>query len=89
MRKLKVVQVATGTVGKHSMRTIIGRRDMELVGLMVFSPDKVGTDAGEIIGGEPVGVLATDDFEEILAVDADVVAYNALGETNDPEELIH
>jgi hypothetical protein len=44
--KLKVVQVATGTVGTHSLRTIIGRRDMELVGLLVYSPEKVGKDAG-------------------------------------------
>jgi 2,4-diaminopentanoate dehydrogenase len=82
--KLRVVQVATGTVGTHSLRTIIGRRDMELVGLLVFSVDKVGKDAGEFVGREPVGLQATDDFEKILELDADVVAYNALGETNDP-----
>jgi 2,4-diaminopentanoate dehydrogenase len=88
MSKLKVVQVATGTVGTHSLRTIIGRRDMELTGLLVFSSDKVGKDAGEIVGGEPIGVVATDEFEQILALDADVVAYNALGETNDPEAAL-
>lgn len=88
MSKLRVVQVATGTVGTHSLRSIIGRRDMELVGLLVFSPDKVGKDAGEIIGGEPIGVVATDDFDAILALDADVVAYNALGETRDPEAAL-
>lgn len=88
MNKIKVIQVATGTVGTHSLRTIIGRRDMDLVGLFVFSQEKVGKDAGEIVGGKPVGVLATADFEEILALDADVVAYNALGETNDPEAAL-
>jgi 2,4-diaminopentanoate dehydrogenase len=88
MRKLKVIQVATGTVGTHSLRTIIGRRDMELVGLLVFNPDKVGRDAGEIIGSDPIGVQATDSIDEILALDADVVAYNALGETSDPEAAL-
>jgi hypothetical protein len=82
--KLKVIQVATGTVGTHSLRTILGRRDMELAGLLVFSPDKVGIDAGQVIGADPAGVIATDDFEEILDLDADAVAYNALGETRDP-----
>jgi 4-hydroxy-tetrahydrodipicolinate reductase len=82
--KLKVIQVATGAVGTHSLRTILGRRDMELVGLLVFGPDKVGKDAGELVGMDPVGVLATDDFEAILALDADAVSYNALGETRDP-----
>jgi 4-hydroxy-tetrahydrodipicolinate reductase len=82
--KLKVIQVATGTVGTHSLRTILGRRDMELVGLLVFSPDKVGRDAGELVGAAPVGVVGTNDFEAILGLDADAVVYNALGETSDP-----
>jgi hypothetical protein len=85
VKKLRIIQVATGTVGTHSLRTIIGRDDMELVGLLVFNPGKVGKDAGEIIGIDPIGVLATDRFEEILALDADAVSYNALGETLDPE----
>ncbi|MFE0748131.1 hypothetical protein [Gordonia sp. NPDC058843] len=88
MEKLRVIQVATGTVGTHSLRTILGRRDMELVGLLAFSPQKVGVDAGTIAGTAPVGVTATDDFEAILGLDADVVAYNALGETRDPEAAL-
>jgi 4-hydroxy-tetrahydrodipicolinate reductase len=88
MSTVRVIQVATGTVGTHSLRTIIDRRDMTLVGLLVFNPDKVGKDAGDLVGGEPVGVLATDDFEEILGLDADVVTYNALGETSDPEAAL-
>lgn len=83
MNRIKVIQVATGAVGTHSLRTIVGRKDMELVGLLVFNPTKVGKDAGELIGSDTVGVRATDDVEEILAVDADAVSYNALGETLD------
>jgi 4-hydroxy-tetrahydrodipicolinate reductase len=88
LKKYKVIQVATGTVGTHGMRTIIGRRDMKLVGLLVFSPDKVGKDAGEMVGSEATGVLATNNFDEILAMDADCVAYNALGETLDPKKSL-
>lgn len=84
MNALKVIQVASGTVGTHSLRTIIGRRDMRLVGLLVFDQAKVGVDAGELIGGDPIGVHATDNFEEILALDADAVSFNALGDTLDP-----
>ena len=83
MNKLKVIQVATGTVGTHSLRTIVGRRDMELVGLLVFNPDKVGKDAGELIGSDPIGVRATDRLDEILALDSDAVSFNALGDTFD------
>ena len=84
MKRYKVIQVATGAVGTHSLRTILGRPDMELVGLLAFSPDKVGKDAGEIVGGESVGVCATDDFDKVLSLDADAVSFNALGDTLDP-----
>lgn len=88
MKKLKVIQVGTGAVGTHSLRAILGRRDMKLVGLMVFNPANVGKDAGEFIGGSPVGILATDKLEDILALDADVVSYNALGETLDSQAAL-
>jgi 4-hydroxy-tetrahydrodipicolinate reductase len=71
------------------MRAIIGRRDMELVGLYVFSPNKVGKDAGDIVGCEPTGVIATNSIDEILEMEADCVAYNALGETLDPEKSLN
>ncbi|BBZ38832.1 NAD(P)H-dependent amine dehydrogenase family protein [Mycobacterium conspicuum] len=84
MKRLKVIQVATGAVGTHSLRAILGRKDLELVGLLVFSPDKVGKDAGELVGGSAVGIRATDNFDDILATDADAVSFNALGDTLDP-----
>jgi 2,4-diaminopentanoate dehydrogenase len=86
---IRVIQVATGTVGTHSLRTIIGRDDMDLVGLYVFNPGKVGKDAGELIGIGPIGVVATNNFDEILALDADVVSYNALGETLDSDAALN
>jgi hypothetical protein len=83
MKKINVIQVATGAVGTHSLRTIVDREDMNLVGVLVFNPAKVGRDAGELVGSEPIGVLATDSFEDIVALDADAVSFNALGETFD------
>jgi len=79
----RVIQWGTGNVGTHALRTIIKRPDLELVGLRVYNPDKAGKDAGEIAGVEPTGVLATTSVEDILALDADCVNYNALGTTED------
>jgi hypothetical protein len=79
----RVVQCATGSVGSQSLLTILDHPQMQLVGLRVYSPDKVGQDAGVIVGRSPVGVQATDDLAEIVALDADCVAYNALGDTFD------
>jgi hypothetical protein len=44
---------------------------LDLVGIRAFSPDKIGKDAGELIGVEPVGVTATDDVAALLALEAD------------------
>jgi len=77
----RIIQWGTGNVGKHALRAIVERPDYELVGLRVYNPDKVGKDAGELLGREPLGIRATDDVEEILAVEADCVCYSSLGST--------
>jgi hypothetical protein len=72
----RVVQWATGNIGARSLRGVIEHPDMTLVGLYVYSPDKVGRDAAELSGrGGPTGVLATDSIDEILALGADCVLY--------------
>ena len=49
---------------------------MELVGAFVYHAEKNGLDAGEIAGIDPLGVQATNNIDEILALDADCVLYN-------------
>lgn len=73
---LKVIQWYTGDIGRHQMRLIAARPDLELVGAFVFHDDKVGLDAGEIAEIGPLGVRATNDLDEMLALDADCVLYN-------------
>ena len=70
-----VVQWATGNIGTRSLRGVIGHPDLSLVGLYVYSPDKVGTDAGDLAGTGPTGVPATRDIDEILGLGADCVLY--------------
>jgi hypothetical protein len=79
----RVVQWGTGNVGRHALRAILGRPGLELVGLRVYNPEKIGVDAGAIAGCPETGVQATDDVEAILALDADCVNYSALGATED------
>ena len=42
---------------------------------MAYSPDKVGVDAAALAGRDPIGVAATMDVDEVLALGADCVAY--------------
>lgn len=74
----RVIQWATGVVGKAALRHFIRNPVLDLVGVLVFNPDKVGKDAGELVGLEPTGVLATDDQEAIIALEADAVLFAPL-----------
>ena len=74
---VRVIQWATGSVGAAQLRAVIDSPDLELVGLYVYSPAKVGVDAGALVGRPPTGVLATNDASAILELDADVVLHAA------------
>ena len=58
---------------------MIEHPDLELVGLYVHSPDKVGRDAGALCGVADTGVIATDSIDDILGLDADCVLYMQQG----------
>jgi 4-hydroxy-tetrahydrodipicolinate reductase len=73
----RVIQWSTGNVGRHAVRLIAEHPELELVGLWVHSAEKAGRDAGELVGTEPLGVVATNDADALLALDADCVCYTA------------
>lgn len=73
----RVIQWATGTVGIHAVPAIVAHPQLELAGLWVHSDAKAGRDAGELCGGAPVGVPATQDAEALLVLDADCICYTA------------
>ena len=56
---IKVIQWATGAMGKTTLRAVIDHPDLELVGLYVYSDKKAGKDAGDIARRGPTGVKAT------------------------------
>jgi 4-hydroxy-tetrahydrodipicolinate reductase len=73
-----VIQWSSGNVGKHAIRAVAEREDLELAGLLVLSEAKHGRDAGEIAGVGPLGVAATTSVEAVLATPADVVIHTPL-----------
>jgi len=77
----RVVAWSTGNVGRHAIAGIDARPDLELVGVWVSNPDKVGRDAGELAGlGRTLGVAATDDVEAIFALEPDVIVHTAMAD---------
>ena len=80
MAHLKIIQWATGNIGSRAMRAVIEHPHMELAGLWVSNPDKVGRDAAELCGLDaPTGVLATNDVDALIATPADCVLYMRQG----------
>jgi 2,4-diaminopentanoate dehydrogenase len=80
-RTYRVVAWSTGNVGVHVIAGIDARPDLELVGLWVSNPAKVGKDAGELAGlGRTLGVSATNDVEAVLALRPDVVIHSAMAD---------
>lgn len=77
-RPYRVVQWATGGVGRAAIEGVLRHPDLELVGCWVHSPDKDGVDVGTLIGGDPLGIVATSDVEVALAIDADCAIYAPL-----------
>jgi 2,4-diaminopentanoate dehydrogenase len=72
----RVIQWATGVVGSAALKYFIENPVTELVGVYVTNPEKVGKDAGDLVGLGKTGVLATDDVEAILAMQADCVLFS-------------
>lgn len=73
-----VIQWCTGVVGKTALKHFIENPVFDLAGVLVTNPDKVGVDAGSLVDLPDTGVLATDDIEKIIGLEADCVLYAPL-----------
>jgi hypothetical protein len=82
---LRVIHCGTGSVGKRAVQGILNHPELELVGHYVWSPEKVGIDTGTICGLDPCAVIATDDWQELLNLEADCLSYfgDAMGRENE------
>ena len=74
-KRYRVVQWATGNVGSRALRATIQHPELELVGVYVHSASKVGRDAGELAGIAPIGVVATDKIDAVIAPHPDCILY--------------
>lgn len=71
----RIIQWGTGAVGKHAMRSVIDHPQLELVGVRVYSEDKIGRDAGELCDLPATGVSAVGSIAELPLDGADCVLY--------------
>lgn len=72
---VRVIQWATGAIGRTCLRAVLDSPGLELAGLYVYGDRKAGRDAGEIARRPLTGVLATRDRQLIVDTPADLVIH--------------
>ena len=86
---VRVVQWTSGKVAIQSAKAVLERDDMDLVGMFAFSQEKHGKDIGELCNlGHDIGVKASSNIDELLALKPDCVAYMPLHPNVDHMEKI-
>lgn len=77
----RVVQWATGNVGRHTIAGIDAHPELELIGVWVSSAVKDGKDAGELAGlDRSLGVAATTDADALIAMRPDCIVNTAMAD---------
>ena len=80
---IRVVVWSTGGIGSIAVRAVAENPGTDLVGVWVHSPEKAGRDAGELVGIGPIGVITTNDADELIALQPECVVYAAAGPERD------
>lgn len=76
---IRVAHWGTGATGSYALRGILADPALELVGLHVTNPEKVGRDAGELVGVDAVGLAATSDADALRDLAPDCLYYAGNG----------
>src|SRR5690349_24452364 len=71
----RVVVWGTGFVGRMIIPEIVRHPAFELVGVGVNDERKVGRDAGELCGIDPIGITATDELDALVALEPDALVH--------------
>ncbi|MCV7384679.1 hypothetical protein [Mycolicibacter longobardus] len=82
------MHVGTGYTGSIALRQILKSPRLKLVGQLVHSSDKVDRDSGELVNQPAAGVIATDNLDDLLALDADCVTYFAAVSGREASDIV-
>ncbi len=71
----RIVVWGTGFVGRMVIPEVLRHPRFELVGVGVHDPQKAGQDVGTLCGVDPVGLRATAQVDELVAVEPDALVH--------------
>jgi hypothetical protein len=72
---IRVLHWGTGSTGCMALHGIRCHPELELVGLFVARPERAGTDAGDFVSLPKTGIVATNDLNEFLSIEADTLSF--------------
>ncbi|MFX0577989.1 dihydrodipicolinate reductase [Nocardia nepalensis] len=85
---IRTIVWGTGNVGRAAIRAVDAHPALELTGVLVHNPDKVGRDAGRLAGLDyDLGVTASADIDAALAAGPRAVVYAASGDIRPDDAL--
>ena len=67
---IRVIQWATGGVGRATVAGVIAIRTSCWWAAGSIAPTRSVRDVGELCGGEPLGIEATDDIDQLLGLES-------------------
>jgi 4-hydroxy-tetrahydrodipicolinate reductase len=67
MESVKVVSYGIGVIGRRLATHLLTKKGVEIVGAIDINPAIVGKDLGEVLGGEKLGVIISNDTDKVLS----------------------
>jgi 4-hydroxy-tetrahydrodipicolinate reductase len=79
MESVKVVSYGIGVIGRRLANHLLTKKGVEIVGAIDINPAIVGKDLGEVLGGEKLGVIISNDTDEVLSTTKpDIVCHTTM-----------
>ncbi|MCD6480061.1 dihydrodipicolinate reductase [Candidatus Bathyarchaeota archaeon] len=67
MKTIRVVSYGVGVIGRRIAEHLLSKEGVEIVGAIDIDPNKVGKDLGELLGRQPIGVVVSDDVDDVIS----------------------
>ena len=79
MESVKVVSYGIGVIGRRLARHLLTKKGVEIVGAIDINPAIVGKDLGEVLGVDKLGVVISNDTDEVLSTTKpDIVCHTTM-----------
>lgn len=74
---INILQYGVGAIGSEIAKLVLQRDGLNLIGALDLDESKIGRDLGDVIGiGRKLGIEITDNLQEILSIEPDLVLHS-------------